>query len=137
MTSAAPLTGACACGGLRLQLTPPTTMCGHCHCASCRRAHAAAFVTWTAVPSTRFAWLAPPATLSRYSSSPGVVRSFCGRCGTQVRYDSEDHPGKVYVPLAILDGEIDRAPEAHVNVAESVHWSALPDDGVPRFDRFD
>ncbi len=48
-----------------------------------------------------------------------------------------NHPGKVYVPLAILDGEIDRAPEAHVNVAESVHWSALPDDGVPRFDRFD
>lgn len=118
-----PLQGRCACGAVTLTLTPPTDFVSHCHCASCRRAHAAAFVTWTSVPTDRFAMIGTPRD---FESSPGVRRSFCPICGTQVIYRAESTPDRVYVPVAILDG-IDQLPDSHVSYEERASWLDHPE----------
>ncbi len=115
---------------MRFTLERPTLFFSHCHCASCRRAHAAPLVSWTAVPAARFRWRAE-ATLRAYASSHHATRSFCGRCGTQVHYVSTEWPDKVYVPVATLDGLPDQPPDGHVNSAEAVDWLILG-DGLPR-----
>lgn len=114
--------GRCLCGAVRLVLHLPTVFVSHCHCESCRRAHAAAFVTWTAVPEAAFDVAAGAEHLVGYGSSPGVTRSFCGRCGTPLLYRMAGLD-RVYVPVAVLDG-IDRLPDGHVSYEEHVPWLA-------------
>ncbi|HSN46796.1 MAG TPA: GFA family protein, partial [Casimicrobiaceae bacterium] len=45
--------GRCMCGTVRFIARFPSRFCCHCHCESCRRAHAAAFVTWVGFPSAQ------------------------------------------------------------------------------------
>src|SRR5262245_2590783 len=66
--------GRCSCGAVQLELVPPTLFASYCHCESCRRAHAAPFVAWTAVPCTAFRSIADEAAITEHASSPGVVR---------------------------------------------------------------
>lgn len=136
----------CHCGGVVLMLALPSRMCGHCHCESCRRIHAAAFVTWTGFVRDQVRVESGQDMLRAYASSPNVTRQFCGRCGTQLLYVSSDEPEKVYIPrAAILEAEadaddtsiaFDREPECHVNMADAVPWLSV-DDALPKFDRFD
>jgi hypothetical protein len=121
MDREAPLVGRCACGAVSMRLTPPTLFASYCHCASCRKAHAAPFVAWTAVPNERFALVQGEEAVSVHRSSPGVGRAFCGRCGTHVWYRAEDAPDRVYVPVAVLD-RIDRPIEEHVSYEERAPW---------------
>jgi len=115
------LHGRCACGALDFALTPPTEFVSHCHCATCRRVHAAPFVTWTAVPPSAYELRAAD-VLRTFDSSPGVRRHFCGRCGSPVAYEA-DGVDKVYVPAALLD-RLDRPPDSHVSYEERAPWLA-------------
>jgi hypothetical protein len=130
-----PIRGACMCGAVRFELMPPTDFFSHCHCASCRRAHGAAFVSWTSVPEKRFRWASGEDQVVGFASSDHATRTFCRRCGTRVTYVSTEWPGTVYVPVATLLDPMDRAPESHVNVREAVSWCALGDT-LPRHDDF-
>ncbi len=134
-----PIRGHCLCGAVKLDLTPPTDFASHCHCESCRRAHAAAFVTWTGVPDARLTIVAGEALLTRYESSPGAFRCFCRRCGTSMlTYYSAAHAehggatGRAYVPVAVLADPPDRQPTSHVSFEERVDWFPF-DDALPRF----
>ncbi|HSN70239.1 MAG TPA: GFA family protein [Steroidobacteraceae bacterium] len=114
--------GGCLCGQVRFRIGLPTLWAAHCHCTLCRRAHGAAFVTWVGVAAERFAVVAGAQGLVRYPSSPGAVRTFCGRCGSTLFFQSTRWPGEVHVVLANLDGPIDREPDAHVYWADHVAW---------------
>ncbi len=127
--------GACMCGAVRFELTPPTSFFSHCHCESCRRSHSAAFVSWTGVPDEQFRWLSGEDTLRGYQSSNHATRSFCSICGTHLCYVSTDWPGKVYVPVAVLRDPMDRKPEDHIHATEAVSWCRLGDD-LPRYAGF-
>ncbi|MFT7583542.1 MAG: hypothetical protein ACI9MR_005229 [Myxococcota bacterium] len=115
------LRGQCLCGAVRIALTPPTLFASHCHCESCRRAHAAAFVTWTAVPTAQFVIEENASELSAYASSDGVTRSFCRTCGTSLMYTGQGR-GAVYVPVGVLTTPLDRPVDSHVSYEEHVAW---------------
>ncbi len=46
--------GACMCGAVRYRAEGPALFHCHCHCRWCRKAHGAAFVTWTGVAQRGF-----------------------------------------------------------------------------------
>ncbi len=121
--------GRCCCGVVRLELTPPTLFASYCHCETCRRVHAAPLVAWTAVQSDAFRITAGASDIREYSSSPGVIRAFCSRCGSAILYRGDSTRDRVYVPIAILD-RIDRPLDAHVSYEERASWfsgvEALP-----------
>jgi len=133
-----PLHGRCLCGAIHVELTPPTEP-SHCHCESCRRAHAAPVVTWTSVAADRFRVVRGEDQLQRHQSSPGTFRCFCRTCGSSMAcYYTADSPtfaylaDEVYVPVAVLTDPLDTPPECHWSFEEHVDWFEFEDD-LPRF----
>ena len=123
--------GGCLCGAVRFGVTLPTKFCGHCHCTMCQRNHGAAFVTWLAVDRSQLDVKEGSSELVRYQSSEHGTRSFCSRCGTSLFCENAAHPDQVDIPLANMDGPIDRAPQLHIHVDSQTDWVALGDT-LPR-----
>ena len=68
------LQGGCLCGEVRYEVDVIDMPVVHCHCTTCRKAHAAAFATTAGVTRTHFRWTAGEAMLSGFESSPGKLR---------------------------------------------------------------
>ena len=123
--------GACLCGGVRFTVTLPTLFCMHCHCTMCQRNHGAAYVTWLGAARERLALDAGAELLSRYASSEHGSRTFCSRCGTSLFCENDHHPERVDIPLANMQGAIDRAPQLHAYFDDRVTWTEVS-DALPR-----
>jgi hypothetical protein len=123
--------GSCLCGAVRFSAQLPSLFCGHCHCTMCQRNHGAGFVTWFAVPRDRFALIEGEDALETYLSSEHGTRKFCRRCGSSLLCESSHHPNQVDIPLANVDGPIDRPPQAHVYFDDRASWVEVA-DGLPR-----
>jgi len=139
MTDLDPIRGRCLCGAVRFQLRPPTAFHSHCHCQSCRRAHGAPYVTWTAVAADRFRLIDGEAALRWYRSSPCIEWGFCGTCGSSMLYRAiaaghaeGPDPQRMYVAVAALIDPMDRPAAAHVSFEERLP-STVPGDGLPRY----
>ena len=60
-----------------------------------------------------------------YQSSPGVTRTFCGRCGTSISYQNEDSPETIDVCSAIFDDPAPFAPRREIWLEDHVAWTPL------------
>ncbi|WGS53762.1 GFA family protein [Paraburkholderia sp. D15] len=120
------LTGGCYCRAIRYEIhaTPfDTTLC---HCATCRKISAAPAVAWFSVDRSGLRWiLGQPKT---FESSPRVVRSFCGNCGTPLTYSNADSPHVIDVSNCSLDDPGTVAPTSHTWSKERLHWDRATDD---------
>jgi len=126
--------GGCLCGAVRYRLHGTPAWSAHCHCRSCQKATGAAFATWVGVKRENIEIIA--GDLAIWNSSPGVERSFCGRCGTSLTYVADERwPGEVSVLAATLDDPGLAAPTAHVNVENRISWVKLG-DGLPVHEQF-
>jgi hypothetical protein len=126
--------GGCLCGGIRFRVGLPPLWVAHCHCTMCRRAHGAAFVTWVGTDGDRFELLGADSYLRSYRSSPEATRSFCGRCGAPLFFESTRWPGELHVTLASLAADVVATlqPQGHVHWADRVPWIGEIHDGLPR-----
>lgn len=131
MSETSSVDGGCLCGAVRFAVTLPTMFCGHCHCTMCQRNHGAAFVTWFAVDRSQVDVIQGGGELVRYDSSENGTRSFCSRCGTSLFCENAAHPDRVDIPLANMNGPIDRVPQVHVHVDSRTEWFAIA-DSLPR-----
>jgi hypothetical protein len=113
-------TGHCLCGAISFEAQGEPVSTNFCHCESCRRhtgAAAAAFVTFR---RKAVRWQGPERV--RYRSSPPVVRSFCGRCGSPLAYEHEGTPDDVDLYLGLFDDPGRFPPGRHVHYGERVAW---------------
>ncbi len=95
------ITGGCLCGAVRFEATSSPIMVAFCHCRSCRRhtgAPVAVYVDFKRV-DVRFVAGEP----TRFASSPGAKRSFCGACGSTLAFEGENLPDEVHIHLGALD----------------------------------
>jgi hypothetical protein len=69
-----------------------------------------------------------------YESSPGVTRTFCGRCGSPIAYKSERVPGQIDLYAGTLTNPAAIEPIFHVHVAEQLPWFEVL-DSLPRYER--
>jgi hypothetical protein len=115
--------GGCLCGAIRYRARADARALTLCHCNSCRRACGAQSVAWAVFPADAFELT--KGEPSRYRSSPQVVRTFCGRCGTPLTYQHESRADAIDVTTASLD-EPDRfAPRFEIWVEEKIAWETL------------
>src|SRR5262252_4014197 len=93
--------GGCLCGAVRYRASDRALGTSICYCNSCRRASGAPSVAWVAFQAVDFAFVASqPAS---FRSSPPVVRTFCGKCGTPLTYQHDETPATIDVMTATLD----------------------------------
>lgn len=119
---AASRAGGCLCGAVRYRVGMPALWVAHCHCSMCRRAQGAAFVTWVGTATDRFVLESGREVLQRFHSSPQATRSFCGRCGSPLFFESSRWSGETHVTLASLDDAGGLEPQAHAYWNSRVSW---------------
>ena len=118
--------GGCLCGAVRYVIEGEPINSGICHCETCRRAASAPRLPFLGVKSAVFRFTqGEPAD---YASSPGVVRSFCGRCGSPLTYRRKDTPDALDVMTMSLDDPGAAPPTFHVWVDEAQDWDRLAGD---------
>jgi ADP-ribosyl-[dinitrogen reductase] hydrolase len=125
------LSGSCLCGAIAYEIDGPLGPIGHCHCRTCRKAHAAAFSTVATVDRARFRWARGAGLVASYESSPGKKRSFCPRCGSQL-IAAWDHRPTVIVRVGSLDSDPGEKPVAHIWTSDRAPWFE-PTDSLPKF----
>jgi hypothetical protein len=122
--------GGCMCRAVRYRATGKPIWVVHCHCTSCRRAAGTAFATWVGYRAEQIRF-ENETQRRRYTSSPGVSRTFCAVCGTPLTFEGEKFPGELHIMAGSLDDPGSVTPTHHVWTSEAVSW-ALHDDGLKR-----
>lgn len=124
------LTGRCFCGAIRYSCGPllhPATLC---HCESCRRVSGAHAVAWITVAAGTVVFEGAAAV--EHASSPGVLRTFCGTCGTPLTYRREQRRDELDITLATLDQAAEFAPADHLWMCDALPWDR-PGDDLPQY----
>jgi len=120
--------GSCLCGAIEYEIDRIDMPIGHCHCRTCRKAHAAAFATTAGVMREHFLWVKGEENLSCFESSPGKLRYFCSVCGSHLVAERISQPHLI-VRIATLDEDPGVIPEVHIWTSHDVTWLAY--DGIP------
>jgi hypothetical protein len=125
-------TGHCLCGAVTFRAEGTPLWIAHCHCASCRRNTGSAVATFVGFRESQFAVTAGKPKV--YESSPGVKRSFCGRCGTPLTYGGARASGETHAYLGVMDHPEAYTPTFHVFTEEALPWLHI-DDNAQHFRR--
>jgi ADP-ribosyl-[dinitrogen reductase] hydrolase len=104
----------------------------HCHCRTCRKAHASAFASTARVDREHFRWCRGEDQLCAYESSPGKLRWFCGKCGSHLVAERSGAP-QVILRVATLDDDPALRPAMHIWTSHDVLWLD-PWEAVPRYE---
>ncbi|MGO4003013.1 GFA family protein [Pseudomonas fluorescens] len=118
-----PLRGSCLCQAIAYEVDQLDMPISHCHCHTCRKAHAAAFASTAGVMREHFRWTRGENLLACFESSPGKLRHFCPRCGSHLIAERPAQP-HVIVRVATLDDDPGATPEAHIWMSHAVPWLA-------------
>ena len=125
------LRGSCLCKSVCYEVDQLDMPIEHCHCVTCRKAHAAAFASTVGVMRHRFRWTTGGDKLCAYESSPGKLRRFCSRCGTHL---VAERAGKerILLRVATLDDDPGATPALHIWTSHEPSW--LKDsENLPRY----
>jgi ADP-ribosyl-[dinitrogen reductase] hydrolase len=122
--------GSCLCGAIKYEIDSIDMPIGHCHCSTCRKAHAALACSSAGVQRVNFRWLNGQDRLSTFASSPGKLRHFCSVCGSHL---VAERPGQahVIVRVATLDEDPGVTPQSQIWTSHDVPW--LKYEGVPAY----
>src|SRR5688500_9930215 len=104
--------GGCLCGAVRYAAGGDPVRVVSCHCATCRRASGAAFLTFVHFPAGAFAWTRGEPV--RYRSSAAAERGFCPVCGSTLSMHEAVLADRVQVSLGSLDRPDRVRPDDHV-----------------------
>jgi hypothetical protein len=115
------LTGSCLCGAVAYEVDAPIERIAHCHCQTCRKTHASAFGSVTAVPRDKFRWTRGEDLLAAFESSLGKFRRFCSRCGSHILAERVAQP-VVLLRLGCLDTPIGERPQIHIWRSDAASW---------------
>ncbi len=122
--------GRCLCGAVRFTARGAPRWVAHCHCESCRRATSAALATYAGFDTANVEWTAERPR--EFSSSPGVLRRFCGKCGSPMSFEGVRWPGEIHLFAASFDQPESLRPTIHVHVGEQLSWLRFADH-LPRY----
>ena len=115
--------GGCLCTAVRYRIGGAALATSNCHCYSCRRASGAPSIAWVVLRAADFAFITGHPVAFR--SSPPVVRTFCGQCGTSLTYQHDDSPGTIDVTTATLDSPERFPPTREIWLAHKISWAPV------------
>lgn len=113
--------GSCLCGAVQYEVDQLDMPISHCHCHTCRKAHAAAFASTAGVKREHFRWLRGKESLRSFESSPGKLRHFCAVCGSHLVAERPAQP-HVILRVATLDEDPGLRPVFRIWRSHDVPW---------------
>lgn len=119
--------GSCLCGAVEYEVDQLDMPIMHCHCRTCRKAHAAASAPSAGVMREHFRWLKGQEKLAAFASSPGKIRRFCSVCGTQLLAERQGQ-AHLILRVATLDDDPDQKAVMHIWRSQDAHWLQDDDD---------
>jgi hypothetical protein len=128
--TARPATGHCLCGAIRFEVAAEPLSTNFCHCESCRRHSGGVAAPFATFRKDAVRWSGPER--ASYRSSPPVVRSFCGRCGSPLAYEHDGSADEIDLYLGAFDDPARFPVGKHVHYGERVAWFDTV-DRTPRF----
>lgn len=117
------LKGSCLCRRITYEAQVLSGPIRHCHCTTCRKAHASAYTTSAGVQRSQLRILRGQDDLTVFESSPGKFRYFCRNCGTHV-FAERPEQQHITLRVATLDDNPGERPSHHVWTAHDVAWLA-------------
>ncbi len=126
-------TGACFCGAIAAEMTGAPFWVAFDHDDDCRRAIGSPLTVWVGYRPDQVRFTS--GTPKTFSRTPGVLRSFCGDCGSSIGYRDEGIPDELYLTIGFFD-----RPEAFQPQAHSFWRMKLPfveiADALPRLEEY-
>lgn len=124
------ISGRCYCGATTIHTTQAPHAVAYCHCTDCRRVTGAPVAAFAAFDEAAVTFT--PSEGRKVAANPGVTRSFCEVCGSPLAGRYDYLPGKVYIPVGVLDQAGDFAPQLHAHESQRLVWLHI-DDELERF----
>jgi len=112
--------GSCLCGAVKYEVDRIGPI-GHCHCKTCRKAHAARFASTARADRNQFRWVEGRQQLRSFESTPGKLRHFCGNCGSHLVAEWKEQ-AQVIVRVATLDEDPGSVGAAHIWMSHDAPW---------------
>ena len=122
-----PITGSCLCNKVTYTLKNGIEEIVHCHCQTCRKAHAAAFSSVAKIMDEDFEINSGIELLKSYESSPGKQRYFCSNCGSQIYAKKAGTPHLV-LRMGTVDTNQTIPERCHIWLSDKASWYQLNSD---------
>jgi hypothetical protein len=126
------VTGSCACGTVRYEVTKPFDTAGYCHCKRCQQRSGAAWSLNAMVAPDGFRIVAGADAVRSWQPPDGFPKAFCAHCGGHL-FSGNESTGVIGVRLGTVDGDPGIRPQWHQWLESAPDWEPIPDDGLPRF----
>ena len=98
------LKGGCMCGDIKYDVEGDSSMTGICHCPDCKRQTGSAFSTIVGVGVDQIVVEGTPRIYeTKGLSGEGVLRHFCGNCGSPLYSVVNSMPGVAFIKAGTLD----------------------------------
>jgi hypothetical protein len=125
------LNGHCYCSSVHFECSGEPIWVSHCHCESCRRHCGAAMASFAGFRPKQVKLRGDPAKF--HQTSDGIIRSFCGDCGSPISYQTSDREDEIHLYLGLFDHPEKLTPQDHNFFIEKIDWLQV-DDHLPKFD---
>ena len=115
--------GHCLCGAIRFEATGKPKWVRWCHCESCRRHSGAPVNVFVSFENDAVA--VTKGAIAKYSSSPGVERGFCARCGYILTCANEHLPPETHYYVGAFERVAELSPKGEFFAGERLPWLRL------------
>lgn len=126
-----PWKAVCLCGSVRIEISGRVGPLVYCHCTRCQRASGTAFSANVDVRARYWKVESGAERIREFTSTPGVVRAFCSRCGSPLYSRRVTDPDVFRLRLGCLEADPQRRPLAHFHLDSQAAWYGIDDD-LPR-----
>jgi hypothetical protein len=128
-----PITGGCACGAVRYEVTAPLVAANYCHCTRCQRRSGTAASANARPEAGTFRLLSGEESLRPWGpAGGGWEKLFCSECGSAVMSRNPEDHDRMSIRMGTFDEDPGIRPSVRQFVAYAASWEQIPDDGLPR-----
>jgi hypothetical protein len=128
------ITGGCACGGVRYEVSEPFVSSNYCHCTRCQRRTGTASSANARTAPGSFRIVQGEELVKAWDpGGGGFEKCFCTNCGSALFSRNAETKEELSVRLGTVDGDPGIRPEKHQFTDYAACWEPLPDDGLPRY----
>jgi hypothetical protein len=128
-----PLTGGCACGAVRFEISAPLVVASYCHCNRCQRRTGTAASPQAVIERGSLEITSGAELIGSFDPPGGFRKMFCTSCGSALWSRHPEDEGLMSVRLGAFDSDPGIRPSYRQFVAYAASWEELPDDGLPRY----